>query len=682
MNKKKKEPSLDKYLGKIIEHLEEKGRVEKTPDKYILENHHLYSLLRITRSITTPRDFNQLLELIVDSAITLTKAERGFLMLFNKDGYLEFRVTRNIDRKTLEGEKFEISRTVVNHVLATGASLFLSDIYNDKTFKITESIEALGLRMIMCTPLIAKKQLLGLIYVDSHSEAENFTRLEEKIFEAFAAQASITIENSHLYDSSVHDALTGLYNYSYLRMRLEEEIVRAKGLDKGNISFIMLDLDNFKMINDSYGHIFGNSILVKVAELIKETVRKYDIPARYGGDEFAILMPATNAQEAKECAQALQKAVVALEHSVAKDTVTITASVGVSTFPIEKIVKSENIIVEADHALFVAKNKGGNQIAVYSLRMDDKKYATKLIGSSKAISKVIETTAKFARTDATVLIIGETGTGKELITNLIHQQSERSNKPLVVVNCGAIPHNLMESELFGHEKGAFTGAYRQHKGKFEIAQGGTIFLDEVGDLPFHLQIKLLRVIEQKEIDRIGGKVPIKIDVRIIAASNRNLEHEIKKETFRKDLFYRLSVATIFVPALRERPEDIKILSEYYLYQMNKKYQRKFTGFTKTAMEMMMHHAWPGNVRELIHRIERAVIMSMGHQLNENDLGLTHIKTEKPTTLKDLKENLEKESTTQALVRNYWNITHTSKELGITPKTLRTLIKRYSITKPY
>jgi diguanylate cyclase (GGDEF)-like protein len=682
MNKRKKEPSLDKYLGKIIEQLEEKGKVEKTPDKYLIENRHLYSLLKITRSINTPRDFNQLLDLIVDSAITLTKAERGFLMLFNKDGYLEFRVTRNIDRKTLEGEKFEISRTVVNQVLASGKPLFLSDIYKDRTFKITESIEALGLRMVMCIPLAAKKQPLGVIYVDSHSETEQFTRLEEKMFEAFAAQASVTIENSHLYDASVHDALTGLYNYGYLRKRLEEEIVRAHGLEKAHISFILLDVDNFKMINDSHGHIFGNSVLVKVAELIEEMVRKYDIPARYGGDEFAILMPETNAQEAKECAQSLQKAIAALKYSIAKDTVMITASVGVSTFPVEKIVKGESIIVEADHALFIAKSKGGNQIAVCSLRMSDKKYATKLIGSSQAISKVIETTAKFAQTDATVLIVGETGTGKELIAKLLHQQSGRSNKPLVVVNCGAIPHNLLESELFGHEKGSFTGAYKQHKGKFDIAQGGTIFLDEIGELPLNLQVKLLRAIEQKEIDRIGGKVPIKTDVRIIAASNRNLEHEIKQGTFRKDLFYRLSVATIYVPPLRERPEDIEILSNYYLDHMNNRYKHKFIGFTKSAMRAMLHHPWYGNVRELIHRIERAVIMATGYYLNESDLNLVVPLSTAPRKLRALKELLERESVTQALIRNDWNITHTSNELGITPKTVRHLIKKYTITRSH
>ncbi|KPJ72432.1 hypothetical protein AMJ52_06385, partial [candidate division TA06 bacterium DG_78] len=305
-----------------------------------------------------------------------------------------------------------------------------------------------------------------------------------------------------------------------------------------------------------------------------------------------------------------------------------------------------------------------------------------LIGKSKVIDEIRKTISKIARTDTTLLITGETGTGKELITKIIHQESTRSKRPPVVVSCGAIPHNLLESELFGHEKGSFTGAYKQHKGKFEIAQGGIIFLDEIGDLPLHLQVKILRAIEQKEIDRIGGKTPIHIDVRIIAASNKNLEDEIKQGNFRKDLFYRLSVTTIYIPPLRERPEDIEVLSKYFLGQTNRSYQRKFIGFTKTAMEAMMHHPWPGNVRELIHRIERAVIMGTGQQLNENDLGLVLIKAEEPTTLKELKENLEKESTTQALMRNYWNITHTSKELGITPKTLRALIKRYSITKTY
>jgi diguanylate cyclase (GGDEF)-like protein len=675
MSNEENDISPDKHLHKI-----EKLEVGKETSELLRENQYLYSLLEITHSINVPRDFDQLLELVVDSAISLSKAERGFLMLFRGDGNLEFRVTRNIDKKTLEGEEFKISRSIVNQVLETGEPMFLSDIYKDKKVKISESIEALGLRMVMCVPLKAKKHLLGLMYVDSRSVTESFTKLEEKLFEAFAAQASVTIENSHLYDASVHDALTGLYNYGYLRSRIEEEINRALRYKNDNISFMMLDLDNFKSINDTRGHLFGNTILVKVSELIKDSIRKCDIAARYGSDEFAILMPETGVQGARNLAKRLQKEISDLKFSVDKDTISVTSSIGISSFPIEKIIDGENIIVEADHALFVAKGKGGNQIAVFGLRKDIKQSEPNLIGKSKVIESVKKTISRIARTDATVLIIGETGTGKELVTNLIHVQSARSDKPFVVVNCGAIPDNLLESELFGYEKGAFTGAYRQHKGKFEIAQGGTIFLDEIADLPLNLQVKILRAIEQKEIDRIGGKAPIKVDVRVIAATNRNLEDEVKQGNFRKDLFYRLSVATIHILPLQKRPEDIEILSEHYLDQMNKRYRRKFRGFTKGAMEAMMHYSWSGNVRELIHRIERAVIMGTSQYLDENDLGLAIPTSKKPRKLKDLRGFAEKEGVIQALQRNRWNITHASRELGINQKTLRDIIKKHNITR--
>jgi diguanylate cyclase (GGDEF)-like protein len=680
MTKKKKDPSLNRYLNKI-EYLEEKIDNEKDHDELLKENRYLYSLLEVTHSINTPRDFSQLLELIVDSAISLTKAERGFLMLFRDDGNLEFRVTRNIDKKTLESEEFKISRSVVNQVLASGTSLFLGDIYKEEAFKISESIEVLGLRMVMCVPLKAKKHLLGLIYVDSHSETESFTKLEERLFEAFAAQASVAIENTRLYDSSVRDSLTGLYNYGYLRARLDEEINRALRYKKDTISFIMIDLDNFKAINDSYGHLFGNSILVKVAELIKGSVRNCDIAARYGGDEFAILMPEIGVRGARYLAQRLQKEIGVLQFPVDdKETVSTTISIGLSTFPVEKITDGENIIVEADHALFVAKSKGGNQTAVFGLRKDERQKEPQLIGKSAQIEEVRKTVSRLARIDATILITGETGTGKELITKLLHQESDRAEKPLVVVNCGAIPDNLLESELFGYEKGAFTGAYRQHKGKFEVADGGTIFLDEVGDMPMHLQVKILRAIEQKEIDRIGGKAPIKVDVRVIAASNRNIDQEVKRGNFRKDLYYRLSVATIHISPLRERPEDIEALCKYYLNKMNKRYGRKFIGFTSGIMKTIMHHPWPGNVRELIHRIERAVIMGKGQYLDENDFGLTTMTSKKSLTLKDFRGKAEKHGIVQALVRNRWNITHASRELGISQKTLRDLIKKHSITK--
>ena len=683
MSKKKNSASIIKKQDKDFEQLEKKAKTktERQPDVLLKENRYFRSLLEITRSINTQRDFNKVLDLIVDSAIMLAKAERGFLMLFGKDGNLEFKVNRNIDKRTMESEEFKISRTVVNQVLATGKPLYLSDIYKDKKFEISESIEVLGLRMVMCVPLKAKNHLLGLIYVDSHSETESFSKLEENLFEAFATQAGVAIENSHLYDSSVHDALTGLYNYGYLRARLEEEIIRASSYKKGSISFLMIGLDNFKSINDSHGHLFGNSILVKVAELIKKAVSEYDIPARYGGDEFAVIMAETDAQDAKYLAKRLQKEIADLRFSIGKETISMTSSIGISTYPVEKIIDSENIIVEADHALFVAKNKGDNQIVLFDLRRDKKKRGPELIGTSKAIDEVRKGISKLAKTDATILITGETGTGKELVANLVHQKSSRADKLFVVVNCGAIPDNLLESELFGYEKGAFTGAYRQHKGKFESAQGGTIFLDEIGELPLHLQVKILRAIEQKEIDRIGAEMPIKVDIRVIAASNRDLEEEVKKGNFRNDLFYRLSVATIYLPLLRERPEDIKELILYYLNQMNRRYQRKFLGLTKGAMDAMMHHSWPGNVRELIHRIERAVIMGTGQYLGENDLGLTSSRYKKVRPLKESRDEVEKEIIIQALICNYWNITHTSKALNITRNSLKYLLKKHNIVKP-
>jgi len=679
-NKKQKSRSLDGYLKKV-EELKTKVGEKKKPEKPSKEIQYFRSLLEITRSINTFQDFEQLLELIVDSAILLTKAERGFLMLFGKEGRLEFKVARNIKKETLETEEFRISRSVVNKVAASSKPIFLSDIYQDKEFQITESIADLGLRMVMCVPLKAKDHLLGLVYIDSHSVTETFTDIQEKLLEAFAAQASVAIENGHLYELSVRDQLTGLYNYGYLCLRIEEEITRALRYKKENISFIMLDLDNFKSINDSYGHLFGNTILMKVGEVIKNTVRTCDIPTRYGGDEFAILMPETDIQGAKCFAERLRKEIANQRLLTGKEGFSITASFGISSFPVDKIISAEGIIVEADHALFIAKSKGGDRIICFAIPKGEKRDDFGIIGGSKKIEDIKKTVARLAKTDTTLLIIGETGTGKELITQLIHNKSPRKDKPFVVVNCGAIPETLLESELFGYEKGAFTGAYTQHKGKFEIAQGGTLFLDEISELPFHLQIKILRAIEQKEIDRIAGKSPIRLNVRVIASSNKDLEEEVKKGNFREDLFYRLNVATIYLPPLKERVEDIEPLTHYYLNLMNKKYQRRFRGFTKPAMDVMMRHKWPGNIRELIHRIERAVIMSTNQYLDEKDLGLTLPEFKENKDLKQTRNEAEKEGVIQALIRNRWNISQTSNELGISRKTLRDLMKKHNILKP-
>jgi transcriptional regulator with GAF, ATPase, and Fis domain len=231
-----------------------------------------------------------------------------------------------------------------------------------------------------------------------------------------------------------------------------------------------------------------------------------------------------------------------------------------------------------------------------------------ILGSSAALRRALSLIAKAAPTDATVLVTGETGTGKELVAQAIHRRSKRSSRPFVCVNCAAVPSDLIASELFGHEKGAFTGATQQRLGRFELANGGTIFLDEVGELPLRTQIALLRVLQEHEFERVGGTRSIRTNVRVIAATNRNLQVAIQAGTFRSDLFYRLNVFPIDMPPLRERREDIPVLVEYFVDHCARKVGKNIQGITKESLDLLRSYPWPGNIRELQNVIERSVIM--------------------------------------------------------------------------
>jgi DNA-binding NtrC family response regulator len=243
----------------------------------------------------------------------------------------------------------------------------------------------------------------------------------------------------------------------------------------------------------------------------------------------------------------------------------------------------------------------------------------RIIGRSEAIRKVFEIAEKASASDSTVILSGESGTGKELIAHALHHNSPRVAHTFMAVNCGAIPHDLLESELFGYEKGSFTGAMQTRIGRMELADKGTIFLDEIGDMPPQLQVKLLRVLAEQEIDRIGGNKPIKINIRVIAATHRNLEEEVKNGKFREDLFYRLNVIPIHMPPLRERKADIPLLANYFLDYFNKKQGRAIKGINDQAMEILVNYRWPGNIRELANFIERMVVLSSGSVLTPRDL---------------------------------------------------------------
>jgi two-component system response regulator HydG len=244
---------------------------------------------------------------------------------------------------------------------------------------------------------------------------------------------------------------------------------------------------------------------------------------------------------------------------------------------------------------------------------------TSIIGQSDPMRRLLDMVRAIAPSDATVLLAGESGTGKELVAKAIHANSRRARGPYVAVNCAAITESLLESELFGHEKGSFTGADRRHEGYFLQADNGSIFLDEIGELPLSMQVKLLRVIQEREVQRVGGGKPVPVDVRIIAATNRDLQREITAGAFREDLYYRLNVVSLALPALRERPDDIPLLAQHFLERFARKNNKTVKGFTPGAMDRLIRHAWPGNVRELENVIERAVVLLIGEHIGEREL---------------------------------------------------------------
>jgi len=311
----------------------------------------------------------------------------------------------------------------------------------------------------------------------------------------------------------------------------------------------------------------------------------------------------------------------------------------------------------------------------------------KIIGQSQAMKGVIDLVEKVAPLETTVLITGESGTGKELIANTVHYQSKRASGPFIKLNCAAIPENLLESELFGYEKGAFTGAYAQKPGKFELAHHGAIFLDEVGDMSLTTQAKLLRVVEEKRVERLGGRKPILVDVRIIAATNQDLFHMISEKRFRGDLYYRLNVASIHLPPLRERKEDIPLLADHFIRDINIRLGSDLSGLSPEAMEFLLVRSFPGNVRELANVLERAAIQSRGNIITLDDLRMTSRRlpasfpswvSEKTISLHETLESVEKSLITNALQNNDGVQSKAAEILGVSPKNLWKKIRKHGI----
>jgi DNA-binding NtrC family response regulator len=303
-----------------------------------------------------------------------------------------------------------------------------------------------------------------------------------------------------------------------------------------------------------------------------------------------------------------------------------------------------------------------------------------ILGKNTRMQEIFELISDIANTDSTVLIQGESGTGKELIARAIHFNSHRKNKPFVVANCSAYSQNLLESELFGHEKGSFTGAIRRKIGRFEMANGGTIFLDEIGEVSPPTQILLLRVLQDHRFERVGGEETLEVDVRVIAATNKNLTEEMKKGTFREDLYYRLNVIPIFVPPLRERKDDIPVLASHFLQKFIHERGKEVTSFSPEVMEILLAHSWPGNVRELENAIDHAIIIAKQNKILTKDLPQFLLQRPLPTQESTTLQDYEKSLILKTLQETNWNKHKAAKILNINRSTLYGKMKRYGLEK--
>jgi two-component system NtrC family response regulator len=344
----------------------------------------------------------------------------------------------------------------------------------------------------------------------------------------------------------------------------------------------------------------------------------------------------------------------------------------------QKPVDLDELKIIIKRALYVKQLESENKELQSKLSQGDS--FQEIIGASDPMRRVFKKIGTIASSDYTVLVTGESGTGKELVAKALHARSQRQGKPFITINCGAIPDTLLEAELFGHEKGAFTDAIAQKKGKFESADHGTLFLDEIGELSLLLQVKLLRFLQDQTIERIGGNVPIKLDVRIIAATNKNLMDEVGLKAFRDDLYYRLSVITIELPPLRDRADDVVLLANYFLERFSAANNRAACTFDRKSIARMHSYEWPGNVRELENRIKRAVILAEGRVIKPSDMGF---ESDEPSARKPLavvREEVEREYIMDVLRQHDWNVSRAASDLSVSRTTLYDLLEKYGIKR--
>ena len=473
----------------------------------------------------------------------------------------------------------------------------------------------------LALPLAMGGRILGALLL-----GEGGAGVNRQFLENLAGQAAVALENARLFRLAIEDPLTGAYVATYFRERLAQEVDRARRSGRP-LSLVRLSLDNLEKLAESRGPVAAARVVSAVARVLKAHLEPSFLLGWLGRSDYEILLPEKEKEAARGLAQEVQHA-LETEPLDAGDgaPVYLRVSTGVVSCP-EDAQSAEFLEDEAERLLVRSRKRAAALAGGGEAPLPLKRVATPEVNvgglevavKSDRMQALLRTVEKIAATQLGVLLLGETGVGKEVFADLIHNLSDRAEGPLIKVNCSAFPETLLESELFGHEKGAFTGASSRKRGRFELADGGTLFLDEVGEMGLSLQVKLLRFLQDRKFERLGGSEPLQVDVRILAATNRDLEQAIREGSFREDLYYRLKVVTLVIPPLRERKEDIPVLVEIFRRRFCQESGKHVAGLSAEAMDRLHRYSWPGNVRELQNVVTRAMYLASSEVVEAGDL---------------------------------------------------------------
>jgi Nif-specific regulatory protein len=668
----------------------------------------------LTIAMNETSDARELLTLMLDKCIALTGADSGSIMLKEPHSrQLKFEVFKGLEEKVIKNTKINVGEGVTGTVFQDGVPRLINDISIDPAYiKIRKDIQS-----ELAVPLSLHGKVIGVVNVDS-AKKNAFTEDDLELLHTISNQAAQILARTELYQD-----LERKIKLKDILINISQDIEKVLEL-KDSFEIIM------KKLADHFGILRGMLVLFEKGDANKLSVFTayhiteeemsrgiYKVGLGVVGKVVetgkAISIPNIHQDSAF-----LNKMQIKRDKNIPISFIAVPIKVEgvvIGVLAVEKVFENGYILQDEEGLMILIASITANKVKAFEKMLKEKESLLEenislrkelhknfglnnIVGNSKAMEEVFDLIQTVADSNSSILILGESGTGKELAAKALHVGSSRKDGPFVSINCASIPENLLESELFGYKKGAFTGAAGDKKGKFLLANGGTLFLDEIGDMPLYLQAKLLRATQEREIEPIGSETKIKIDIRIISATNKNLDKLIKEGKFREDLYYRLNVVEIKLPTLRERKEDIPLLVHYFMNKYSERDNKNVKNISQETLRLLQSYNWPGNIRELENVVERAVLLAKSSTIEISNLPSFLIDTEEvpdiqiskwieafvknPTyeglIYKKLVGHIEKELINKSLIHKNRNKFKTAEFLGINRNTLRSKMEEYHI----